>query len=103
MKVLIPLAPGVEELEAISVVDVLRRGKVEVVTAAVMNSKTVMTAHGVVWQADALWTQIESDLDSFDAIVLPGGGAGTEALMADKRVISAIKLFDCNEKFVCAF
>ncbi|MBQ7189159.1 MAG: DJ-1/PfpI family protein [Kiritimatiellae bacterium] len=102
MKVLIPLAPGVEELEAISVVDVLRRGKVEVVTAAVMNSKTVMTAHGVVWQADALWTQIEPDLDSFDAIVLPGGGAGTEALMADKRVISAIKLFNRDEKFVCA-
>ena len=53
-KVLVPLANGFEELEAIAVIDVLRRGGVEVVTASIHESQDVKGAHGVPVRADAL-------------------------------------------------
>jgi len=77
-KVLIPLADGFEELEAVAVVDVLRRGGVEVVTASLSTGLEVRGAHGMRIAADASLAAVESD--DYDAIVLPGGGEGTENL-----------------------
>jgi len=100
MRVLIPLAHGVEELEAVTIIDVLRRGGLEVTAAAIGNDRTVHGSRGVTLIADALWTSLE--IDTFDAIVLPGGGKGTEALSADTRVIDAVRAFDEAGKFVAA-
>ncbi len=77
-KVLIPLANGFEEIEATTSIDVLRRGGVEVVTASVHSSLSVKGAHGLQVCADALLADVADEM--YDAIVLPGGGEGTENL-----------------------
>lgn len=100
MRVLVPLADGMEELEAVTIIDVLRRGGIEVVSAALGTDVAVGGSRGVTVLADALWDSL--DIDSFDAITLPGGGKGTENLAADSRVIEAVREFDQAGKFVTA-
>lgn len=100
MRVLVPLANGVEEIEAVTIIDVLRRGGIEVVAAAIGDTLTVKGSRGVTLLADTLWAPL--DLDAFDALVLPGGGKGTEALNADARVLHAVSAFDAAGKVVAA-
>jgi len=100
MRVLIPLADGVEELEAVTVIDVLRRGGIDVTSAALGDALPVKGSRGVTLLADAVWDSL--DLESFDAIVLPGGGKGTENLLADTRVTEAVQTFDQAGKYVAA-
>ena len=78
-KVLVPLANGFEEIEAVTIIDVLRRGGVDVTTASISAQTEVEGAHGMVVRADALFAEVK-DME-YDAIVLPGGGEGTENLM----------------------
>ena len=77
---LVPLADGFEDIEAVAIVDVLRRGGVEVVTAALGSGRSAISAHGVRMECDALLRDVIDD--TWDAIVLPGGGVGTENLKA---------------------
>ena len=100
MRVLIPLADGVEELEAVTIIDILRRGGIDVTSAALGDKQAVHGSRGVTLMADALWSAL--DLDTFDAITLPGGGKGTENLAADDRIIEAVRAFDEAGKFVTA-
>ncbi len=100
MRVLIPLADGVEELEAVTIIDILRRGGLDVTSAALGDERAVHCSHGVTLMADALWSTL--DLDTFDAITLPGGGKGTENLAADDRIIETVRAFDEAGKFVTA-
>ena len=85
---LVPLADGYEEIEAATIVDVLRRGGVEVTTAAVGGSLDVRGAHGMGTRADALFAEVK-DRD-FDAIVLPGGGEGTDNLRKCSALLERI-------------
>jgi len=100
MRVLIPLADGVEELEAVTVIDVLRRGGIDVTSAALGSALPVTGSRGVTLLADALWDAL--DTADFDALVLPGGGKGTETLLGDTRVIEAVQAFDGEGKYVAA-
>ena len=100
MRVLVPLADGVEEIEAVTVIDVLRRGGIEVVSAALGNDRSVAGSRDVVLLADTVWDELE--IDSFGAIVLPGGGLGTENLAADQRVLATLRAFAESDKFVAA-
>ncbi|MCL1919782.1 MAG: DJ-1/PfpI family protein [Kiritimatiellaeota bacterium] len=100
MKALVLLADGVEPLEAVTIVDVLRRAEVEVTTVSLTDSLSVHAAHRMTLVADTLWPSL--DLDAFDAIVLPGGGKGTENLLADNRVIEAVQAFAEAGRFVAA-
>ena len=77
-KALIPLADGFEDIEAVSIVDVLRRGGVEVVTASLSDGPAVRSAHGIQMVADALLPDVLEK--EYDAIILPGGGEGTQNL-----------------------
>ncbi|MCH2106097.1 MAG: DJ-1/PfpI family protein [Planctomycetes bacterium] len=88
VKILVPLAPGFEEIEAVAIIDVLRRAELEVVTAS-LTPGAVEGAHEIRVEPDAWLDELE--LDSFDAIVLPGGMPGTRALMADERVLGLVK------------
>ena len=99
-KVLIPLANGFEDVEAITVIDVLRRGGVEVVTASVHETPEVRSAHGVDMRADAMFDEVEGDV--FDAIVLPGGGEGTENLKACEPLISRLRRQHEENRLNCA-
>ena len=99
-KVIVPLANGFEELEAISVVDVLRRGGVEVVMASIHDSLDVRGAHGVSVKADTLFADV-ADGDC-DAIVLPGGGEGTENLKNSDALFRRLRRQDDEGRLVCA-
>lgn len=82
-RVLVPLAPGFEELEAVTVVDLLRRAGVEVVTAGLADGP-VRASRGVVVVPDTTLDRVADD--DFDMIVLPGGLPGADHLNADPRI-----------------
>jgi 4-methyl-5(b-hydroxyethyl)-thiazole monophosphate biosynthesis len=84
MKALILLAEGCEEMEAVILMDTLRRGGVEV-TAAGLTEGPVTASRGVVLVPDVLLDDLENPKD-FDMLVLPGGLPGTERLREDLRV-----------------
>ncbi len=80
--VLVPLFEGFEEIEAITIIDVLRRADIEVVTAS-LATQTVIGAHAIAITADKILDEV--DASQFDAIVL-AGGAGTFRLREDPRI-----------------
>lgn len=84
-KVLVPLAKGFEDIEAVAIIDVLRRGGVEVVTASMSAAREVESSHGIVMSAEALFSEVGDD--DYDAIVLPGGGEGTDNLKNSDALI----------------
>ena len=75
MKAYIFLATGFEEIEAISTIDILRRGEVELVTVSITGELTVMGLHQIPVKADMLFE--EADFADGDAFILPGGGPGS--------------------------
>jgi 4-methyl-5(b-hydroxyethyl)-thiazole monophosphate biosynthesis len=93
--VLLPLAKGFEELEAVALIDVMRRGGIEVRVAFIEDElhhgRVVVGANGIGVQADTSLKNIISD--DFDMMVLPGGWGGTYALAENARVIELVKEF----------
>ena len=82
-RVLVPLAEGCEELEAVTIIDILRRAGIDVVTAGLVPGP-VRASRGVTLVPD---TSLEAVMaDAFDMIVLPGGKGGAERLAADTRI-----------------
>ncbi len=98
-KVLIPLAKGFEEIEAISLIDILRRAEIEVSVAAV-GKQLVLGAHGINIQADALIKDMKSD--AFDMMVLPGGWEGTHGLADDADVQRLLQEMKAKDKMIGA-
>ncbi|HJA13014.1 MAG TPA: DJ-1/PfpI family protein [Candidatus Mediterraneibacter merdipullorum] len=74
-KVYVFLADGFEEIEGLTVVDILRRAGVETVTVSVMGRKDVMGSHAIPVRADMVFE--EADMSDADMLVLPGGMPGT--------------------------
>lgn len=99
-KVLVPLANGFEDVEAVTIVDVLRRGGIDVVTASLNASPDVMSAHGIRMGADALLKDVLDD--EYEAIVLPGGGEGTERLRNCDALIRRISRQREDGRLLCA-
>lgn len=99
-KVLIPLADGFEEVEAVTVIDVLRRGGVEVVTASVHDRLEVRGAHGLALKADRQFD--EAQKDSYDAIVLPGGGACAETFKRLEPLHERLRRQHDEHRLLCA-
>jgi len=98
-RVLVPLAPGCEEIEAVTVIDILRRAKIEVVSAG-LDAHPVKASRGVMLLPDS--TLDEAMQHEFDMIVLPGGQPGTDNLRADARIISLLKRMAAQEKYIAA-
>lgn len=88
--VLIPLAEGFEELEAVSVIDILRRGGVEVVVAG-LTQGSIKGSRDIVLVPDT--TLDEAMERDYDMISLPGGAPGVERLQADQRVQKLLERF----------
>lgn len=97
---LVLLAAGFEEIEALTAVDVLRRGGVRVTTAAVGRSLSVRGAHGVTVTADAFFDDVANR--AFDALVLPGGGEGTDRLKASPSVLARVRRQSEEGGLLCA-
>ena len=99
-KVLVPIAEGFEEIEAICIIDVLRRGGIEVIMGSLDTALSVKGAHGVIIQADRPITGLRAD--DLDMIVLPGGWGGTKALASDPSVQTLLKEMDAKGKNIGA-
>ena len=90
MKTLVLLPPGVEEMEAVIVVDCLRRAELEVLVAG-LTDRQVIASRGVNLVADVLLAEIETT--DVDRLVLPGGMGGTLAMCGDERVLELVRQF----------
>ncbi len=87
-KVLVPLAPGCEELEAVTTVDILRRAGIEVITAGLVPG-VVRASRGTVLVPDVALD--EAMHHEYDMMVLPGGMPGSEHLKDDARIMALLK------------
>jgi protein deglycase len=85
--IIVILADGFEEVEAVTVIDLLRRADISVTTVA-LKKQEVSGAHGIVVQAE---TTIRHLPRSYDGIVLPGGGTGTRNLAESAAVLDLVK------------
>ena len=99
-KALVPLAQGCEELEAVTIVDLLRRAKIEVVTAG-LDAEPVKASRGVTLVPD---TTLDAALmgKPYDLVALPGGLPGADYLGADARLIALLDEMAAAGKLVCA-
>lgn len=100
MKVYLHLADGFEEVEALTVVDVLRRANIDIETISITETYEVTGTHGVKVVADQLLDEV--DYDQCDMIVLPGGLPGADYLEKDERLIEKIKIFNDQDKWIAA-
>ena len=94
-KILVPIANGFEEIEAISVIDICRRAGIEVVTAGV-EDKVLIGAHNIKIEMDKKIDEVKSS--DFDMIVLPGGLPNAFTLAEDKDVQRLLKEFEEKNK-----
>ncbi len=97
--VLIPLSTGFEEIEAVSIIDVLRRGGIQVTTASLENEK-VTGANGITIIANNKLEYI--DAEEFDMVVLPGGHDNAVALKESDKIQAILKSFDAKSKPIAA-
>lgn len=88
-RVLVPLAPGFEEIEAVTVIDVLRRGGAEVVVAGLDGAGAVQGSHDIVVMAPASFAEVAGEI--FDLVVLPGGEPGATRLAAEPRIRAVLQ------------
>ncbi|MDD2638714.1 MAG: DJ-1 family glyoxalase III [Methanothrix sp.] len=107
VKVVVPMAEGFEEIEFVTIVDILRRAEVEVVTACLDERKVpgqeiraVEGSHGIKFVPDAAIDEI--DPEEFDAIILPGGFPGFVTLGEDERVLDLIRRMNGAGKHIAA-
>ena len=94
--VLVPLAMGFEEIEVASIIDVLRRGGIEVVSASLDDRRNVIGANGITIVANNELENVKSE--DFNMIVLPGGIPGAENLRDSQKVQELLKEFDHASK-----
>ncbi len=97
--VLVPLAQGCEELEAVTIIDILRRGGITVVSAG-LDAQPVRGSRGTVLLPDT--TLDEALKQTFDMVALPGGQPGTNNLKADARIIALTQQMAQKDKYVAA-
>ncbi len=97
--VLVPLAQGCEELEAVTIIDLLRRADIEVTTAG-LDAQPVTASHGVTLIPD---TTLDDALKKeYDMVVLPGGLPGADHLEQDDRIQNLLKKMANNGKLTAA-
>ena len=98
--VLVPVATGFEEIEAVSIIDVLRRADIKVIVVSLDEELLVLGANGITIQANRTIVGITSD--DIDMVVLPGGWGGTKLLAEDENVQNLLKDMDTKNKKIGA-
>ena len=102
MKVIVFLADGFEEVEALTVVDYLRRVEgISVDTVSIKSSLQVLGAHEIEVKADKTIDQL-GDTSLYDGVVIPGGMPGATNLRDNEQVIKVIEELNSREKLVAA-
>lgn len=99
MHILVPLAQGCEETEAVTVIDILRRAGLTVISAG-LDDRPVRASRGVMLIPDC--TLDAALQQNFDMIVLPGGQPGANNLKADQRIIALLQQMAQQGKYIAA-
>jgi 4-methyl-5(b-hydroxyethyl)-thiazole monophosphate biosynthesis len=99
-KIYLFLAEGFEEVEALAVVDILRRSGLGCTTASIMETKEVAGSHQIIVHADCLLDEV--DFSSADMLILPGGMPGTTNLGTCKPLTEQLKVFHEKGKMLGA-
>lgn len=94
------LAKGFEEIEALTVVDILRRAELEVYTVGI-GGKIIAGSHNIPVFCDLDENEVKAD-DNIDAVVLPGGMPGTLNLEKSETVKEIVDYCHKNNKLICA-
>ena len=94
------IADGCEEVEALTVVDIVRRAKLEIDMISINGTKQVTSSRNVTFMTDT--TKEEADFSAYDGIILPGGMPGTKNLMACKPLCDALVQADAAGKRLAA-
>jgi protein deglycase len=99
ISVAVVMGDGFEEIEAVTIIDVLRRAKfnVDIVSTG---SRMVSGAHGIHLQSDQLWLDV--DLSSYAAVVFPGGEPNSTQLASDDRVINYLRQARTSDQWLGA-
>ncbi len=98
-KVLVPLAPGFEEIEAVTVIDILRRAGVDVVVAGTQPGP-IEASRKTRHVPDCSLDDVHAE--NFDMIVLPGGQPGTNNLRSDPRIHRILETLQANNRRIAA-
>ncbi|MBQ2753633.1 MAG: DJ-1/PfpI family protein [Firmicutes bacterium] len=99
-KVIVFLADGFEEVEALTTVDLLRRVNANVITMSITSDIVVCGAHDIIVNTDSIFDKKE--IEDADAVVLPGGMPGTLNLKNHRGVEETVLDFEKTGKLVCA-
>lgn len=99
-KTMIFMSDGCEEVEALTVVDLLRRAEIEITMVSLKEELMINGSHNIGIKADCLYS--EADFDSCDMIILPGGLRGTENIKAHEDLNKQIKSFNEKGKMLAA-
>lgn len=100
MKALIPVADGVEDIETVTLIDVLRRAQMEVTVASIEHDLTVTCARGTKITADESFK--EAAKSEYALIALPGGAHGAAALAKNKMLVEKLKNQRTNRRWYAA-
>src|SRR5690242_10295488 len=100
MRVLVPVANGVEDIETVTIIDVLRRAQAEVTVASIERETTITCARGVKIIADTTINDIKKE--TFELIAVPGGSAGAAALGKNRALVEMIKANRANRRWYAA-
>lgn len=100
MKAFVFLADGFEEIEGLTVVDILRRAQIETETVSVMKTKEICGSHNITVFADKLFEEIDTEKGML--FVLPGGMPGTLHLGAHEGLCALLKRADAQKKKIAA-
>lgn len=98
--ILIPLADGCEELEAVTLIDCLRRAEIKVVTASLTEHLEITASRGVKLIADTTLNDVLQM--TFDMVILPGGQPGTDHLSKDKQLHTLLLEQHQQRRFLAA-
>lgn len=99
-KVCIFLANGHEEVEALTVVDLLRRASIDITMVSIEEDNTITGAHNIKIIADKKFEDI--DYSDMDMLILPGGMPGTNNLAKHNGLIEILKDFNQKKKWIAA-
>jgi len=99
MRLIVPLAEGFEEIEAVAVIDILRRANIKVDVVGI-EDEIVAGRNGIKILCDKVIADVKPE--DYDGIVLPGGNPGYKNLENNQQVINFIKTFNSKGKLIAA-
>lgn len=99
-KIAVFFGEGYEEIEALTVVDICRRGGLEVEMVSITDERAATGSHGITVQTDRIFR--EADFGGYDMLVLPGGMPGTKNLEAHGGLMAQVDAFYAAGKYIAA-